>query len=74
MDDACDKFLRFQAAQITDEVEIRHMNRAARSWTMPIFNGSETPRHRTRQQAPVDQTSRERLQSLSDNTHAGHLS
>ena len=31
-------------------------NRAARNWTMPVFNQSETPRHRTQQQAPVDQT------------------
>ena len=31
---------------------------------------SETPRHRTQQQAPVDQTRLERVQSLSDRTHA----
>ena len=36
---------------------------------MPVFNESETLRHRTRQQAPVDQTGLESVQPLSDRTH-----
>ena len=41
---------------------------------MPVNNESETPCHRTQQQAPVDQTGLERVQSLSDSTHASPLS
>ena len=40
---------------------------------MPIFNESETLRHRTQQQAPMDQISSERVYPLSDHTHASPL-
>ena len=41
---------------------------------MPVFKESETPRDRTQQQAPMDQTGLERVQPVSDLTHASPLS
>ena len=51
-----DKFLRFKRLRSPAKWRFITWNRAARSQTMPILNESETPRHRTQQQALVDQT------------------
>ena len=68
-----DKFLRSKWLRSTARWRFITWNRSSKSQKMPVFKESETPRHRTQQRA-LDQTGIERVQPLSDNTHANPLS
>ena len=61
-----DKFLRSKWLRSLERWRFTTWSRAARNQTMPVSSESETPLHRTQQQAAVDQTGVERAQPLID--------